>query len=276
MPNSVYIIKANGKKEIFDENKLFNSLKRAGASKDISEEITGRISKSILEGESTEEIYKRAFEILEEDKGSAVIKYSLRKALMDLGPTGFPFENFIAEIFRKKGFEVKTDVILRGKCVEHEMDVVAWNKQKLIMTEVKFHNQRGIKSDLKVALYVKARFDDLAERKFNYGKERDLDERWLITNTKFSTNAIKYSECSSINLVGWSYPVKGNLQDMVEETGVHPLTCIKGLTSIEKRELLDSGIISCKQAVENTDILRQVGMNDKKIAKIIKETRNIQ
>ena len=99
------------------------------------------------------------------------------------------------------------------------MDGVAWNEEKLIMVEAKFHNELGIKSDLKVALYVKARMDDLKGSVFNYGgKDRKLSEGWLVTNTKFSSTAIHYGVCQNLVMIGWNYPEKGNLQDMIEET----------------------------------------------------------
>ena len=77
----------------------------------------------------------------------------------------------------------------------------------------------GTKSDLKVALYVKARIDDLKQNVFNYGgKDRQLDEGWLVTNTKFSSTALHYGLCNNMTMIGWNYPEKGNLQDMIVES----------------------------------------------------------
>jgi len=102
--------------------------------------------------------------------------------------------------------------------VPHEVDVVAYNAKKLIMIEAKFHNELGTKSDLKVVLYIKARFDDLAENVFNYGgQNRKITDSWLVTNTKFSSTAIHYGVCKNLTMIGWNYPEKGNLQDMIEE-----------------------------------------------------------
>src|SRR3990167_6783794 len=114
-------------------------------------------------------------------------------------------------------------------------------KKKLLMAELKFHNQIGEKSDLKVALYVKARFDDLSAQYFDYGRRRQLDEGWLITNTKFSSNAIRYGLCAKVAMIGWSYPAKGNLQDLIEDAHLHPITCLTSLTITEKQNLLQNG-----------------------------------
>jgi Restriction endonuclease len=194
---------------------------------------------------------------------------------MELGPSGFPFEDFIAEVFRSQGYEAVTGQVVKGFCVEHEVDVVAWNENKLIMVEAKFHNQLGIRSDLKIALYVKARFDDLRQMKFNYGgKERSLDEGWLITNTKFTSTAIEYGSCQGgLVMIGWNYPPHGNLHDMILEAKLHPLTCLSSLDGIHKKLLLDKGVVLCKTIVENPDLLATIGIDEETSRHIIDEIR---
>jgi hypothetical protein len=251
---------------------------RSGANEEITNQITQKIENELVDGMSTKEIYINAFRMLggEEEGKKAAAKYSLRKAVMELGPTGFPFEQFVAEIFRAKGFETTTDFFAQGQCAEHEIDVTAWNNEKLIFIEAKFHNELGIKSDLKVALYVKARWDDLSGVTFNFGKERGLDEGWLVTNTKFSESAIKYAKCRNMKLVGWNYPEQGNLQDLIEETHLHPITCLNSSTPSDEKLLMQAGIVLCKQARDNPDILKQAGLSDEKITKMMAEINLIQ
>ncbi len=219
MENEIYIIKSTGQRELFNEEKLCSSLKRSGATDEATEDVLAYIKSELHEGMSTADIYKHAFDQLHKWKKPVAMRYSIRRAVMELGPTGFPFEQFIAEYFKDKGFQTLTDQTVLGACVPHEVDVVAWNDEKLIMAEAKFHNELGIKSDLKVVLYVKARFDDLKETTFDYGgRERKLSEGWLITNTKFSSTAIHYGECQKLIMIGWNYPEKGNLHDMIENS----------------------------------------------------------
>ena len=71
-------------------------------------------------------------------------------------------EKYIAKIFQAWGYETLTDQTILGNCVSHEIDIIAWNNEKLIMVEAKFHNELGTKSDVKIALYIKARFEDLS------------------------------------------------------------------------------------------------------------------
>ncbi len=217
--NQIYITKAGGQKEAFNEEKLRSSLKLSGATDEVTEEVLTHIHLELHDEMTTAEIYKQAFEYLHKWKKPVAMRYSIRRAVMELGPTGFPFEELIAEYFRDKGFEAVTGQQVLGACVPHEVDVVAWDDKKLFMVEAKFHNELGIKSDLKVVLYIKARFDDLKEKTFDYGgKDRKITDAWLITNTKFSSTAIHYGVCQNLTMIGWNYPEKGNLQDMIENS----------------------------------------------------------
>lgn len=278
MNEQIYITKATGERELFDESKLINSLERSGADSSTAKKVLSHIKSELEDGMSTKDIYRHAFEVLNREEKPVAMKYSLRRAIMDMGPTGFPFEKLIAEIFRIKGFETTTEFTAEGDCVEHEIDVTAWNEGKLIMVEAKFHNELGMKSDLKTVLYVNSRWADLANKEFSgFGnKNRKLDEGWLITNTKFSEQAIKYALCRNMKLVGWNYPREGNLQDMIEESGLHPITVLDSISHREKATLMESGVITCKQALENPDIVLQSGVHKEKLEKMIGEIKLIQ
>ncbi len=268
----LYVVKADGTRELFDQEKLENSLKKAGASSLVVQQIIDHVKAHIGNNTTTHEIYRHSFELLHKDEKPVAFKYSLKRAIQELGPSGFPFEDFVAEVFRQKGFTAETGKLVKGFCVEHEIDVVAWNEKQLIMVEAKFHNEPGTKSDLKVILYVKARFDDLRKMTFKYGRERELDEAWLVTNTKFTSTAIEYGSCQGgIRMIGWNYPPVGNLQDMILESKLHPLTCLATLNGREKKALLDQGIVLCKTLLENVALLEAIGVNDSKRQKVLDE-----
>ncbi len=272
----VLILKADGKRESFDQDKLRFSLLHSGASEEATEKVITHIIAELHDGMTTNEIYKHAFSFLHKISKHVARSYSLRRAVMDLGPAGFSFEKFVAEIFKAKGFETLTDQTVLGGCVSHEVDVVAWNEKKLIMVESKFHNELGTKSDLKVVLYVKARFDDLKDNVFSYGgKERPLDEGWLVTNTKFSSTAIHYGICKNMVMIGWNYPEKGNLQDMIEEEGLHPITCLNSLSVVNRRALLESGIVLCSTVKKDLSLLKVLHEDKEKVDAIIKEINEL-
>lgn len=272
----ITIQKANGKHEAFDPEKLSSSLLRSGATQEEVDEVLEHIVAELHDGTTTSEIYKHAFTLLHNKTKPVARRYSLRRAVMDLGPTGFPFEDFVAEVLKAKGFETATRQVVLGGCVSHEVDVVAWNDKKLIMCEAKFHNQLGIKSDVKIALYVKARFDDLKENVFNYGgKDRPLDEGWLITNTKFSSTAIHYGECKNLIMIGWNYPEEGSLQDMIEESMVHPITCLNILSVEDKAKLLAERVVLCKDIKNNPDIIKKILGDKLNINSVLEEINDL-
>ncbi len=276
MNNMISITKADGTKELFDKSKLVNSLRNAGGNEQIIEEILLGLNKEMYEGMPTSEIYSRAFKLLRGHSMPIAIKYSIRRALSELGPDGFPFEKYVAKIFESWGYETLTDQTVLGVCVPHEVDVVAWNKDKLIMVEAKFHNELAMKSDLKVVLYIKARFDDISGTMFDYGNiKRHLTEGWLVTNTKFTDQAIKYGECNHVKMLGWNYPEKGNLHDIIEELHLHPFTCLDSLSNIMKKSLLSKGVILCTDILYKPSILEEIGMKSPETDSVIAEIKEV-
>jgi len=255
----INVVKANGKHEAFEPEKLRASLLNAGAKEEAVEKVLTHILSELHDGVTTSDIYRHAFSVLQKINKPAARSYSLRRAVMDLGPSGFPFEDFVAKILEAKGFTCETRQTVLGGCVPHEVDVVAYNEKKLIMVEAKFHNELGTKSDLKVALYIKARFDDLKENVFNYGgKDRPITDSWLVTNTKFSSTAIHYGVCKDLTMIGWNYPEEGNLQNMIEDEGLHPVTCLVSLTDADKRFLLEQRIVLCSEIKTNPQLLKTI------------------
>lgn len=276
MNHLIYIAKSDGTQELFEEQKLRNSLHRIKASPEAIEEIIQTVEKDMKPGMSTSEIYGKAFALLRKHSAPIAIKYSIRRALLELGPDGFPFEKFVARIFRMWGYETITDQEVMGTCVSHEMDVVAWKGDDLAMVEAKFHNGIGLSSDIKVALYVKARFDDIADNDFKYGdKVRRLSERWLFTNTKFTDRAIHYGECKHLRLVGWNYPNKNNLHDIIEQNGLHPITCVNALTREQKRDLIGRDLLACMDVIQHPQELHNIGIKPEQIETILAEAQMI-
>lgn len=257
--DTITIIKASGQREAFDPEKLRFSLLNSGASQEEAEEVLKHLEPELKNGMSTHDIYHHAFSILTKMSRPVARSYSLRRAVMDLGPSGFPFEDFVAEILRAQGFQCIPRQTVIGGCVPHEVDVVAYNNKKLIMVEAKFHNELGTKSDLKVVLYVKARFDDIKDNVYDYGgNDRKVTDSWLVTNTKFSSTAIHYAECKNMTLIGWNYPEKNNLQDMIENEGLHPVTCLTTLSNDEKKQLLAGGVVLCSSIKERPQVLKDL------------------
>jgi hypothetical protein len=273
MQKEVFIVKAGGERERFNPEKLLYSLEKAGANREEARRIALHIEKEMRDGMRTSDVYEKAFSELRKVEASSAGKYSLRRALAELGPTGFPFEHFVAELMKARGYDTELNVIGRGKCIEHELDVVAWKGGETIAIEAKFHHELGIKTDVKVALYVKARFEDLFGKPILCkGDERPMTSGILLTNTKFTENAIRYSKCAGLNLIGWNYPDKGNLHHLIEELGLHPITTLPSLSGHEKRQFAEAGIVLCKHVREKKEALASLGLPEKRELEIISES----
>ncbi len=257
------IKKQNGDTEPFIPEKLRSSLRRSGADPTISDAIVAHVKKEVQENDTTSHIYKHAFSLLKKRKAHIpAARYSMKRAVQELGPSGFPFEDFVAEIFKARGYSTKTGVITNGKCANHEVDLIAEKDGVRIGAEMKFHNSLSLTSDLKVALYVDARFVDL--------KPKVVDEGWLITNTRFTKDAVEYGTCRGLTMMSWSYPEGGSLQDLIEETGIQPVTALVSPTNQEKKLLLEKGIILCKQLHTKPEVLKEV-FSEKKLEKVVAE-----
>lgn len=266
----VLITKADGEQEAFDPRKLDASLQRAGANEEARQYIRKRVERELVDGMRTEDIYDHAFDYLRQEAAPAVAaRYSIKRAIFALGPSGFPFEQFIAEVLKAHGWKTRTGVAMSGRCAPHEVDVLAEKNGRRVGIEAKFHNVAGGKTDIKDALYVKARYDDLAKAPEASGR---VDEGWLVTNTRFTRNAIRYAQCSNLTLLGWDYPHNRGLLEMIESARVHPLTALTTLTDGEKRRLLDNKIVLCKD-VQTGHLLEEYGVKPARIPQVIEEAK---
>ncbi len=271
------ITKLDGTREEFSPQKLMRSLFNAGARDDVAREIVNRIEQEVTDGMSTSHIYKHARKLLRMHTDHPVAaRYSLRRAVLDLGPSGYPFENLLGEVFKRQGYHVDVGTMIEGKCVSHEIDVLARNDKKLILGEAKFHNNQWFKTDVKVALYIHARFLDCEAANFSgMCPPNGKAESWLLTNTKFTDMAIKYGRCVGITMIGWGYPEKGNVQDLIEQTGLHPLSCLTTLSTKERQALYQNGVVLCKSITDNPNILETVGVTGKKVENILTEAHKL-
>ncbi|OGZ07362.1 MAG: hypothetical protein A3C93_02895 [Candidatus Lloydbacteria bacterium RIFCSPHIGHO2_02_FULL_54_17] len=267
----VYIIKASGERELWDSRKLERSLLAAKAERGLAQEIVRHIEKDLKDGLRTSDIYRHAFTLLKRYDRPIAAEYSLRKSLAELGPSGFPFERFVAKLLETQGYKTRVGTTVHGACVEHEVDVVAEKNDERILVEAKFHNSSEIKSDVKVALYVSARFADIAKKLEREDVSARFTHAWLITNTNFTSQAIKYGTCAGLALTGWNYPKGRTLQDLIQETQTHPLTCLTTLTTSQKNRLLSDNIVLCRDIVNDTSTLSRIGMNKARIAAVVKE-----
>ena len=272
--HKILITKKSGEKVPFDESKLINSLKRSGANEAEIEGVLRALEDYLVDGMSTHKIYQKAYDLLKIKSRKVAGRYKLKKAIMELGPTGYPFEKFVGKLIDFMEYQTEVGVIVQGKCVTHEVDVVADSDHKRIVVECKYHREGNRKSDVKVAMYIRSRFNDIEaawkEQGLLDGKEL---EGWLVTNTRFTEDAIDYGKCAGLKLISWDYPEIGSLRQRIDHAGLHPITSLRSMSKKEKQFVLDEGLVLCREL--NADILGKYGMRPNKIRKVLDEARDL-
>lgn len=272
---SITVAKADGTYEQFNVKKLKQSLQRSGATLDEINSIVREIEPLLYDGIKTQEIYRYAFELLRSNETIVAARYSLRRALFNLGPTGFPFEDFLSRLFTFEGYTTKVRVILQGNCAEHELDVVAYKPDHSFVAEAKFHSNPGMKSDLQVALYSFARLHDLRNQKICTDDICGIKELMIITNTKFTSSAEKYALCSGLTLLSWDYPKHNNLHDRIQRSGMYPITVLQTLSASQKKILIEKGIIVCSDLISKPNVLRHVHISSKRVEMVLAEAQKL-
>jgi Holliday junction resolvase len=269
---NISITKASGDIVPFNKGKLKQSLLRSGANSEQADEVVSEVLEMLVEGMSTRKIYKTAFRLLRNVSRPMAARYKLKHAIMELGPSGFPFEQFIGELLNHQGYTTKVGVIVKGHCVNHEVDVIAEKDNHHFMIECKFHNRQGYVCDVKIPLYIQSRFLDVETswKKLD-GHSEKFHQGWVVTNTRFSEDAAQYGRCMNMNLVSWDYPKKNALKDWIDGSGLHPVTCLTTLTQREKQQLLDKKIVLCKTMHHNHTLLQSIGVKQPRLQKVLDE-----
>ena len=229
------VIKASGQSEEFRILKLVDSLIRSGASENIAWDIARKVERQITPSFHTKQIFRLAKRLLKQYNRATDMRYSLKKAIYALGPAGFQFEKYFAGILKMYGYSIELDRIVHGYCVSHEVDVFARKDNQSFVIECKYHSSSGNPTDVKVALYIHSRFNDI-RKAYDLNPEPNLTpvQGWLVTNTRCTTDAIKYAECTGLKIVSWKYPEKESLEKMIETKRLYPVTV---LSSLRKKSL---------------------------------------
>jgi len=272
----ILVKKASGLEEPFEVSKLERSLINSGADIEIVKDIVADIESWIFPGITTKKIYSKAFQLLNQRKTFAAIYYKLKRAIHELGPTGYPFETFIGKIFQKQGYNVQVGQVLEGKCITHEMDVIATNKKVQHLVECKYRSAQEKNISVQIPLYVRARIDDIVNKRRELAEFANLSfEGWLITNTRFSPDSAEYGLCSGLHLVGWDYPRGNGLKEIIEREKLYPLTVLKQLLKKEKQQLLDQGLVLCSDILDNLDVIKPFQLSKPKFKALMKELNEI-
>ncbi len=284
----MWVVKASGKMEKFNVNKVRRTCVRAGASKDVAERISKQVQQRVRNGMSTQEILTMTLSLLRRETPQIAARYDLKGALLRIGPAGFIFEELIAQVLREHGYKTRVHNMIKGGSeVMHEIDVIAIKptvvpkivdvpSSKTYAIECKYHNSPGIYTGVKEVLYTFARFLDLQDG-YKKGFCEKFDQSWLVTNTKFSRDTLKYGISKNIRMLSWDHPKGESLRDLIEQKKLYPITVLRNLDTNTQGKLAQSNIVLVNTLL-NTKIEKlslKTGISVKKLQELIKEAQNI-
>src|SRR5690606_22663540 len=106
-------------------------------------------------------------------------------------------------------------------------------------------------------------------------KKSHLKQGWVVTNTKFTDDAINYARCVDLTLLSWDYPENNGLKANIDAYGLYPITTLTSLSKIEKHALIAKDIILVKELLNASDQMKSIGLSDAKIKKVTTEVTKL-
>lgn len=271
------IIKTNGTTEPFSPSKLCLSLRKAGAPRDVADAICTAVTPKIKPSDSTNQIFRKALKYLVREDLDVAARYSLRRGVEALGPAGFIFEQYIETILQSYGFTTKRNMMIRGKCITHEVDVIAGIGSKRFLIEAKYHNDPDIKTHVDVVMYADARLMDIVAGESKKAQTEYENAMWIVTNTKFTEHAIAYAKCRGLRLTGWNYPRGASLEDVIAQKRLYPVSVLPSMTKEALPRFAEKNVILAQDLLtyEAQDIVKAFGVTLEVAEKLAAEAAGI-
>jgi Holliday junction resolvase-like predicted endonuclease len=222
-----------------------------GATREVADGVAERVEQGVFDGIESKRILSMIFRQLGRYCSTFKHHIDLRKALSIMEPKP-DFEQYIRILLAEQGYQVTPNMIVRGKCVEHEIDAIAKRDGKTYIVEVKHHVNHHALSGLDVDRISRAIVEDIMEG-FKLGLNSiNLEKAMIVCNVKLSEHAKRYAECRGIEHIGWRYPPDRGIDRMIEEKKLYPITYLKNLDSASMRKLTSRGVLTLKQLVEGS------------------------
>ena len=102
-----------------------------------------------------------------------------------------------------------------------------------------------------------------------------IHQGWVVTNTRFSVDALQYGNCIGLKLIGWDYPKVGSLKEQIDTLGLFPITCLTSISKSEKQILLDRKIVLCQELKDNRKLLEQIGIRSTRLDVVLQEVHQL-
>lgn len=268
---TIYVVKYDGSKQLFNKQKVMKTCLRNGANRTTAQEIADKIEKRSYNNIRTEKILQMVFNLLQTYKPTIRHLVDLRKGLSLMRPRP-DFEIFIQKLLGEHDYEVTSNQIIRGKCVEHEVDGIVRKDGITYLLEVKHHYNYHTPTGLDESRIARATLEDVKEGFELKLNTLNANKSMIVCNTKYSGHAKQYGQCRNILQIGWSAPPHQGLQDLIEKKHLHPVTCLKGLTKEIKDKLISAEIVLMKQlaTMKHEELSRKTGLS-KRSSRLLNE-----
>lgn len=270
------LTKHSGERIDFDINKLKYSLSKSGASPIELQEVLEAMEGRIYNGMTTKQLYQLAFRLLKRVNGTFAARYSLKRALRDLGPAGYYFEKWISKFLKHYGYITNENQLIKGEAVTHEADVIALKDDVLYWIECKFRNTIDAKISVTTPMYLLSRVKDISSKTYDVcGGAHQFTQGWLITNAYLTADSIAFGEYYGIKMLSWDYPAKKSIKHLVDKMALYPITCLTTLTQKEKHYLLEKDCILVKDLHQRKELLDAPFINQRNKNKVLKEVEEL-
>jgi hypothetical protein len=272
----ITVTKADGSTQPYDRGRVLKTCMRMGVSREVADVVADKIEQELYNGIKTRKILHMIFSLLNEYRPVISHMVNLRKALSLLNPQP-DFETYVRTLLSEYGYEVFPNQIVQGKCVEHEIDGLLKKEGETYILEVKHHQNYHTRTDMDPVRIIRAVFEDIIDGYRQGFNDLHIDKAMIVSNTKFSEQAVQYAQCRNIVHLGWNTPQNYDMPTMITEKNLYPITYLKELTRDIRKKLLSSDVLLLQDLIDNTprEIAKKTGIKKKTIEHFIEDAHNI-
>lgn len=244
----VFVTKVDGTRQLFEREKVVRTCLRLHCTREDAERVADRIESKLYDGITTREILRMIYRYSVECRPQVKYEVDLRKAISLLRPKP-DFEQYVIKLLTEYGYNVSGPQIVRGRCVEHEIDAIARKGDETIYVEVKHHLWPHTYTGMGIFLEARATFEDLAGGYETGYNQIPFNKAMVVCNTKLSDHARRYANCAGIDHICWKSPKDNSLEKLIEDKRLYPVTIMKTLDSRTQAKLGDAGILLLQELI---------------------------
>ena len=245
----IRVRKFDGSLELYDQSKVIRTAIRMGLDRKAAEELADEISSKVYDGIPTSEILSLIHDLASKIRPELKYIENLREAISAMRPKP-DFEEYVRIVLKAAGYMVEPGRVLEGRCIDHEIDGIAFKDDEVAIVETKHHVNPHAYTGLDTVLQLWAALEDLKEGYRLGFHNYPFTSALLVCNTKISMHAERYARCKGMKYMVWNYPRAFALRDIIASHKIYPITMLKTLSRNQIAKLGDMGIVTISQLKE--------------------------